>query len=113
MSTKHPAYTREFKQQVVEDVLKTRKPKTHIARKYGVSIGSVKNWVKQYQESHEPPHSAHSDEAMGTTLGSIEAPLGSQDKSAREQALEREVQQLREELAFIRKVAAYIAQGPA
>lgn len=110
MSTKHPTYTHEFKQQVVEEVLKTRKPKTHIARKYGVSIGSVKNWVKQYGKSHEPPQL---DEPMVTAQSSLESPFGSQDKSTREQALEREVQQLRDELAFIRKIAAYIAQGPA
>lgn len=111
MSSNLPTYTQELKQQVVEEVLLTGKPKTKTAKKYGVSVGSVKNWVKKYLETHEPRRTYQPDEPVDKTPDPSESRDGLLDKSVREQELEREVQHLKDELSFIRRVAAYVAQG--
>lgn len=112
MSTNPPRYTEQFKQQLVGEVLEDDKPKAQVAREYGVSIGSVKNWVKQYGVTHEhrPPH--HIDESKHKAYATAPSRIGSNEKSVREIQLEREVQELKDELAFVRKAAAYIARGP-
>ena len=90
MSTPRRRYTQEFKDQLVEEVLEFSKPIAEVAREYGIAAQSLGNWVKKYRETHG--HEASSDAS----------PAGA---TAREQALEREVQELKAELSFVKKAA--------
>jgi len=97
MSTPQRRYTQEFKDQLVEEVIEFSKPIAQVAREYGIAAQSLGNWVKKYRETH------------GETAGDDAAAKGA---TAREQALEREVQQLKAELSFVKKAAAYFARDP-
>src|SRR5690625_6075921 len=90
MSTNFPRYPEEFKQQVVEEVLGAGKPKTWVAREYGVSVGSGKNWVKQYGAPQKAQKSYHVDELKHSTSGTNRSRVDSRDKSVHELELERE-----------------------
>ncbi|MDN6679688.1 MAG: transposase [Yaniella sp.] len=111
MSTNSPRYTEEFKQQLVEDVLAGGKSKAGVAREYGVSVGSVKNWVKQYRVTHAHRQPHHFNEPKDIAPGTSPLRADTGGKSVRERELEHEVQELKDELAFVRKAAAYIARG--
>jgi|SRR5690625_1209607 len=90
MSSSRRRYTQEFKDQLVEEVLEFSKPIAQVAREYGIVAQSLGNWVKKYRETH-------GDEAgPDATAKGI---------TAREQALEREVQELKAELSFVKKAA--------
>lgn len=98
MSTPRRRYTQEFKDQLVEEVIKFSKPIAQVAREYGIAPQSLGNWVEKYRQSHD-----QQDHDPGA---------GAAGKTAREQALEREVQELKAELAFVKKAASYFARDP-
>jgi len=88
MSSSRRRYTQEFKDQLVEEVIAFSKPIAQVAREYGVAAQSLGNWVRKYRETH-------GDEAGDAAMA--------KDATAREQALEREVQELKAELSFVKK----------
>ena|SRR5690625_3329354 len=96
MSSSRRRCTQEFKDQLVQEVLEFSKPLAEVAREYGIAAQSLGNWVKKYRETH-------GDEAGDAAMA--------KDATAREQALEREVQELKAELSFVKK-AAYFARDP-
>lgn len=97
MSTPRRQYTQEFKDQLVEEVIEFSKPIAEVAREYGIAAQSLGNWIKKYRQTH-----GHDDAGSSATTGT----------TAREQALEREVQELKAELSFVKKAAAYFARDP-
>lgn len=97
MSTPRRQYSQEFKDQLVEEVMEFSKPIAEVARDYGIAAQSLGNWVKKYRQTH-----GHDDADSSATAGA----------TAREQALEREVQELKAELSFVKKAAAYFARDP-
>ena len=90
MSTPRRQNTQEFKDQLVEEVIEFSKPIAQVAREYGIAAQSLGNWVKKYRDTHGYPETGDN-----ATTG----------VSAREQALEREVQELKAELSFVKKAA--------
>ena len=97
MSSSRRRYTQEFKDQLVEEVIEFSKPIAEVAREYGIAAQSLGNWVRKYRATH------------GAEAGEDAAAKGA---TAREQALEREVQELKAELSFVKKAAAYFARDP-
>jgi transposase len=95
MSTPRRRYTQEFKDQLVQEVIEFSKPIAQVAQEYGIAAQSLGNWVKKYRETLDP-------EAPGEATAA--------GKTAREHTLEREVQELKAELAFVKK--AYFARDP-
>src|SRR5699024_227280 len=112
MSTKSPRYTPEFKQKLVKEVLEGGKSKTSVAREYGVALGSVKNWVKQYRENRDLRQAHRPGESMHNTSGTKLAMDSADDKTAREKELERKVQHLQEGVTILRQTVAYLASPP-
>ncbi len=88
MSTQRRRYSQESKDQLVEEVIEFSKPIAEVAREYGIAAQSLRNWVKKYRQTH-----GHED--LGEEAGA--------GVTAREQALEREVQKLKAELSFVKK----------
>ena len=97
MSTPRRRYTQEFKDQLVQEIIEFSKPIAEVAREYGIAAQSLGNWVKKYRETR-------GDEAGEDAM--------TKGTTAREQALEREVQELKAELSFVKKAAAYFARDP-
>lgn len=87
-------YTREFKDEAVRLATSSGKPVARVARELGVSLNSLRGWVRQATLERRTP-----------------APDG---ESAEEQLkrLKRENELLREEAAILKKAIAYFAQPP-
>ena len=67
----------------------------HIADKYGLRKDTVQRWKKIYEE--------YGENALGHGISSIEK------KTDREIELEKENEELREELEILKKAAAFLA----
>jgi transposase len=88
-------YSDEFKMSVVKRVIDEGKPASQVARETGVYENTVRTWVKSYK--------AHKDEPF---IG--KGNLHKEDKERKE--LEKEVRDLREENAILKKAAAIFAK---
>ncbi len=75
------------------EVIKTSKPIKDVATAYGVGPETLRNWLIKYCEAN----------------GGTEADLTVSER-ARLKELEREVQELRAETAFMEKASAYFAR---
>lgn len=73
---------------MVEEVIEFSKPIAEVAREYGIAPQSLGNWVRKYRQAHG--HENPEQDAVSGTTG-------------REQALEREVQELKAALSFVKK----------
>jgi transposase len=85
-------FSQEFKDEAVRMVLDGPCPVAHVAKEVGIHDTTLGNWVSAYKRRH----------------GGI-APESARDKSERELQLERENRKLREEVAFLKKAAAFFA----
>ena len=73
-------------------VIETSRPIARVARELGINEGTLGNWVNVYRRDHageEPPLTVN--------------------ERARLRELEREARELRMELEFLKKAAAYFA----
>ena len=52
MLSSRSRYAREFKEWLVEEVLKFSKPIADVAREYGIAAQSLGNWVSKLREIH-------------------------------------------------------------
>lgn len=86
-------YSQEFKDEAVRMVLDGPRPIVHVAKELGVHETTLGNWVTAYKREHGAPP----------------APADS-DASDRERDLERENRKLREQVAFLKKAAAFFAK---
>jgi|AntAceMinimDraft_12_1070368.scaffolds.fasta_scaffold263648_1 transposase len=93
MSVPSRKFSKEFKDELVREVIDTSKPIVDVAKAYGVGAETLRRWVIKYRESH----------------GETEVELSVPDR-ARLKGLERENQDLRAEMAFLKKAASYFAR---
>lgn len=97
MSIQRRRYSQEFKDQLVEEVIRFSKPIAQVAREYRISPQSLRNWVHQYRATHDTDDPGAGADAK---------------KTVREQQLEAELQELKAEVAFLKKAAVYFARDP-
>jgi transposase len=76
-------------------VIETSRPIAQVARELGIVEGTLGNWVNTYRREH----------------AGEEPPL-SQNERARLRELERETRELKMEVEFLKKAAAYFARDP-
>lgn len=76
-------------------VIETSRPIAKVAKELGVHEGTLGNWVNAYRREHV-------DEEPPLTVS----------ERARLRELEREARELRQQVAFLEKVAAYFAKDP-
>ena len=88
MTASRKRFTQEFKDELCREVITTSKPIKDVATAYGVGPETLRNWLVKYRE------------ANGGTEVDLTVP-----ERARLKELEREVQELRAETAFLKKPA--------
>jgi transposase len=93
MTAARRRFTQEFKDELCREVVNTSKLIKDVATAYGVGAESLRNWLGKYREEN----------------GGTEADLTVSER-ARLKELEREVQELRAETAFLKKASAYFAR---
>ena len=93
MRQTHKRYTREFKRQVVEELVNGPDSGVAVSRKYGLSSGLLSRWCKEFDEGAAP-----------------EPEEDSRALRVRVAELERKIGQLTMENDFLKKFAAYAKQ---
>ena len=96
MTAARRRFTQEFKDELCREVINTSKPIKDVATAYGVGAESLRNWLNKYCEAN----------------GGTEADLTVSER-ARLKELEREVQELRAETAFLKKSQRLLRAGAA
>ncbi|WP_411146949.1 transposase [Streptomyces sp. x-80] len=89
-----PRYTQQFKDEAVRMVIEGPRPIARVAAELGIYKTTLGNWVARY-------HASLADTAQVASC---------EPKADRERQLERENQKLREENAFLTRVAAFFAR---
>ncbi len=89
MSASRRRFTQEFKDELCQEVITTSKPIKEVATAYGVGPETLRSWLTKYRQTH------------GGTETELSVP-----ERARLKELEREVQELRAETAFLKKASA-------
>jgi transposase len=87
------SFSPEFKDEAVKMVIETSRPIARVAKELGINEGTLGNWVSVYRRDHageEPPLTV--------------------SERARLRELERETRELKMELEFTKKAAAYFAR---
>jgi transposase-like protein len=93
LNRKNKSFSPEFKDEAVKMVIETSRPVATVAKELGINESTLGNWVTLYRRDHageEPP----------PTL----------TERARLRELERENRELKMELEFMKKAAAYFAR---
>lgn len=93
MAATRKRYSKEFKDELCQEVIRTSKPIKDVAQAYGVGAETLRNWLHKYRKTH-----AVADEELTVS------------ERARLKELEREVLELRAETAFLKKASAYFAR---
>ena len=93
MTASRRRFTQEFMDELCVEVISTSKPIREVAEAYGVGTETLRNWLIKYRQAH------------GGTETELTAP-----ERARLKELERQVQDLRAETAFLKKASAYFAR---
>jgi transposase len=88
-------FSPEFKDEAVKLVIETSRPVAQVARELGIVEGTLGNWVNAYRHEH----------------AGEEPPLAVNER-VRLRELEREARELRMEVEFLKKAAAYFAKDP-
>lgn len=94
MTASRKRFTQEFKDELCREVINTSRPIKDVATAYGVGPETLRNWLVKYREAN----------------GGTEADLPVSER-ARLKELEREVQELRAETAFLKKRPALTSRG--
>jgi transposase len=89
-------YTREFKIEAVRLVVEEKRPLSQVARELGIGRNLLQRWKKEFEGA------GRADAFPG------HGKLSSQDEEIRR--LKRELEQARQENAFLKKAAAYFAK---
>jgi transposase-like protein len=88
------SFSPEFKDEAVKMVIETSRPIARVAKELGINEGTLGNWVSSYRRDHageEPPLTV--------------------SERARLRELERETRELKMELEFMKKAAAYFRKS--
>ncbi|WP_426995724.1 IS3 family transposase [Pseudarthrobacter sp. N5] len=96
MTASRKRFTQEFKDELCREVINTSRPIKDVATAYGVGPETLRNWLVKYREAN----------------GGTEADLTVSER-ARLKELEREVQELRAETAFLKKAKRLLRAGAA
>ena len=95
-SKRQKQYTEAFKRNAVRMVLDSDKPVSQVARELGIPYGGLYEWVRKAQGKPRPGHGA---------------PLVEKTDDQKElERLRKENDQLRMELEFAKKAAAFFAK---
>lgn len=89
-------YSQAFKDEAVRMVLDGDRPVSHVARELDIHDTTLHNWVNAWRREH------------GGDIPAVPAKKAG-EKTERELELERENRKLREEVAFLKKAAAFFA----
>ena len=87
------SFSPEYKEEAVKMVIETSRPIARVAKELGINEGTLGNWVAAYRRDH---------------VG--EEPPPTMTERARLRELERENRELKMELEFMKKAAAYFAR---
>ena len=93
MASTRRRFSQEFKDELCLEVISTSRPIKDVADAYGVGAETLRRWLLKYREEH------------GGTEEELTVP-----ERARLKELERENQELRAEMAFLKKASAYFAR---
>ncbi|TFC77118.1 IS3 family transposase, partial [Cryobacterium sp. TMS1-20-1] len=96
MTAARRRFTQEFKDELCREVITTSKPIKDVATAYGVGPETLRNWLNKYREAN----------------GGTEVDLTVSER-VRLKELEREVQELRAETAFLKKAKRLLRAGAA
>jgi transposase len=91
--TRPKSFSPEFKDEAVKMVIETSRPVAIVAKELGINESTLGGWVTAYRREH----------------AGEEPPLSVPDR-ARLRELERETRELKMELEFLKKAAAYFAR---
>ena len=86
------SFSPEFKDEAVKMVIETSRPIARVAKELGINEGSLGNWVSAYRRDHageEPPVTV--------------------SERVRLREAEREIRELKMQVEFLKKAAAYFA----
>lgn len=86
-------FSPEYREEAVKLVIETSRPIAQVAKELGINEGTLGNWVNAYRREH----------------AGEEPPLSVSDR-ARLREVERENRELRMEVEFLKKAAAYFAK---
>ncbi|ROO87526.1 transposase-like protein [Actinocorallia herbida] len=86
-------YSPEYRQEAARLVVDSSRPIAQVAKELGINAGTLANWVGAYRREH----------------AGEEAPL-TLDERVRLKEQEREIQELKMELEFVKKAALYFAR---
>jgi len=92
--TVQKSYTTEFKREAVRLALESGKSKANIARELGISVSVLYGWISKYDEAS----------SRGLTVDEYKA---EQDEIKK---LKSENKRLQQEVAILKKAAAYFAK---
>jgi len=86
------SFSSEFKDEAVKMVIETSRPIARVAKELGINEGTLGNWVSAYRREHageEPPITV--------------------SERVRLRESEREIRELKMQVEFLKKAAAYFA----
>ena len=92
-SRTNKSFSPEYREEAVKTVIETSRPVAMVAKELGINESTLGNWVNSYRREHageEPPLTVN--------------------ERARLRELERETRELKMELEFMKKAAAYFAR---
>jgi transposase len=95
MARKYRKFSPEFRDEAVRMVIETSRSVAQVARELGMNETTLGNWVSQYRTEH----------------AGDEPPLAPNER-IRLAEVERENRELRMEIEFLKKAAAYFARDP-
>jgi transposase-like protein len=104
MPKSRPPYPPEFRERVVE-LLKAGRSGKSLAREFGCTEQSIRNWKKQLEGSSRDAPSSKEESRPAPRVSSTAS-----DERAELERLRREVRVLREERDILKKAAAWFAQ---
>ena len=96
---RNQAYTEEFRREAVKRSEKPGVTQAQVAKELGVSAQQIANWKRQFKRLSEKQ------------FNSLNGVDYSKDESEELRRLRRENKRLQEEMAFLKKAAAYFANG--
>ncbi|GAB1266746.1 transposase [Aurantivibrio infirmus] len=97
---KNQAYTEEFRREAVKRSEKPGITQAQVAEELGISAQQIANWKRQFTRLSDKQ------------FNSIDGVDYSKKESEELRRLKRENKRLEEELAFLKKAAAYFANNP-
>jgi|TARA_R100001086_G_scaffold162214_1_gene87442 transposase len=96
---RNPAYTEEFRREAVKRSEKPGVTQAQVAKDLGVSAQQIANWKRQFTRLSDKQ------------FNSVEGVDYSKKESEELRRLRRENKKLQEEMAFLKKAAAYFANN--